>query len=216
MESAAAVCCQSHARGRGPSSVLRDRRGVSLGPQTWGEGLVTRNSVRRYLWLLAIAVGLWPPTRAAAQGPGGGTHQVTGRVTRATGEGIPAATVLITGTQRGTQTDNDGYFKLAVPSAPTAVTIRSIGFLPKNVTVGPNDDKVSIALVEDPAKLEQVVVTGLATGVEKRQASPSTVNRSPMPRRRPWTWRSRARSLAHRSRPTRAPQVVASRCRSAA
>ncbi len=136
---------------------------------------MTRNFVRRYLWLLAIAIGLWPPTRAAAQGPGGGNHLVSGRVTRATGDGIPAATVLITGTQRGTQTDNDGYFKLSVPSTPTAVTIRSIGFLPKNITVGPTDDKLSIALVDDPAKLEQVVVTGLATGVEKRAAPTSTV-----------------------------------------
>src|SRR5262249_24413094 len=32
-----------------------------------------------------------------------------------------------------------------------------------------------ITLVEDPAKLEQVVVTGLATGVEKRAAPTSTV-----------------------------------------
>jgi TonB-linked SusC/RagA family outer membrane protein len=133
---------------------------------------VRQSSVRRSLWLLVCAAGLWPPARAIAQG---GTHQVTGTVSRSTGEGIPAASVIITGTQRGTQTDNDGHFKLVVPSEPTPVTIRSIGFLPKNITIGPADSKVEVTLIDDPARLEQVVVTGLATGVQKASATTSTV-----------------------------------------
>jgi len=118
------------------------------------------------------AAGLGPPTRAAAQG--GDNHVVTGSVTRSTGEGIPAATVLITGTNRGTQTDNDGHFRLIVPNAPTPVTVRSIGFLPKSITIAVTDSKITVALIEDPARLEQVVVTGLATGVERRSAPTST------------------------------------------
>jgi TonB-dependent starch-binding outer membrane protein SusC len=133
---------------------------------------VRQSFVRRSLWVLACAAGLWAPAGAIAQGA---SHQVTGTVSRATGEGIPAASVIITGTQRGTQTDNDGHFKLIVPNEPTPVTVRSIGFLPKNITIGPADSKVQVTLVDDPAKLEQVVVTGLATGVQKASATTSTV-----------------------------------------
>jgi TonB-linked SusC/RagA family outer membrane protein len=136
---------------------------------------VTRSCVRRYLWFVVAAVGLWPAVRATAQGQPGQNRTVTGKVSRSTGEGIPAATVLLTGTQRGTQTDNEGNFRLVVPNVATPLTVRAIGFLPQNVTLAPSDNRLTVTLVEDPARLEQVVVTGLATGVERRAAPTSTV-----------------------------------------
>ncbi len=136
---------------------------------------MTQSFVRRYIWLCAGVVGLWPAAPARAQqAPGGQGRVVSGTVTRPEGQGIPAASVILTGTTRGTETDNDGHFRLIVPDAPTPVTVRAIGFLPKQLTVAAGDTTLAVTLVEDPAKLEQVVVTGQATGVTRRAAPTST------------------------------------------
>jgi TonB-linked SusC/RagA family outer membrane protein len=100
---------------------------------------------------------------------------VTGSVTYGPGASpIPAAQIIIVGTQRGTQTDNDGNFRITLPAASTQLTVRAIGYLPKTVTVDASATKVAVSLAEDPAKLEQVVVTGQATTVTKAEAPTAT------------------------------------------
>jgi TonB-linked SusC/RagA family outer membrane protein len=137
-----------------------------------GEGLVTRSFVRRFVWLIACVGGLGPPTGMAAQGTQG--RVVTGTVTReAGGLAIGFATVLLKGTARGAQTDGSGTFRITVPAEAVTLTVRAIGYLSKDVNIAADNATVSVALAEDPAKLEQVVVTGLATGVTKRQAATS-------------------------------------------
>lgn len=121
---------------------------------------------------MVCAAGLWPAGRASAQDTQ--TRPVTGTVTRAAGQPIEYATVLVKGTARGTQTDAAGAFRLVVPAGPLTLTARAIGFLPKDVPLGAADNTVTINMVEDPAKLEQIVVTGVATGVSKRSAATST------------------------------------------
>ena len=140
---------------------------------------MTRSFVRRTVWLMACAVGLWPPTRAAAQDTQSTQARVvTGTVTRSvTGGGGPPiayATVLLKGTTRGTQTDKTGQFHLTIPAGAVQITVRAIGSLPRDVTVGPSDQTVEVALNDDAAELEQIVVTGQATGISRKNAPTST------------------------------------------
>ena len=140
---------------------------------------MTRRFVRRTVWLIACAVGLWPPTQATAQDVAATQGRVvTGTITRAvTGGGGPPiayATVLLKGTTRGTQTNVAGQFHLVVPAGDVQLTVRAIGSLPRDVNVGPGDQTVSVALNDDPAQLEQIVVTGQATGISRRNAPTST------------------------------------------
>ena len=119
---------------------------------------MTRSFVRRTVWLMACAVGLWPPTRAAAQDTQSTQARVvTGTVTRSvTGGGGPPiayATVLLKGTTRGTQTDKTGQFHLTIPAGAVQITVRAIGSLPRDVTVGPSDQTVEVALNDDAAEL---------------------------------------------------------------
>ena len=95
---------------------------------------MTRSFVRRAVWLIACAAGLWPPAYIAAQATNNQARVVSGTVTRAvTGGGGPPisyATVLIKGTTRGTQTNAAGRFHLNVPDGPAQLTIRAIGSCP--------------------------------------------------------------------------------------
>ncbi|WPQ62838.1 SusC/RagA family TonB-linked outer membrane protein [Chitinophaga sancti] len=86
-------------------------------------------------------------------------RQVTGKVTGPDGSPVPFATVQIKGTNTGTTTDQDGFFKLnAKPDA--VLIIRSVGYIAQNIPVG-SSGTVNIALKSDDQNLQEVVVTAL-------------------------------------------------------
>lgn len=86
-------------------------------------------------------------------------RQVTGKVTGPDGSPVPFATVQIKGTNTGTTTDQDGFFKLnAKPDA--VLIIRSVGYVAQNIPVG-SSGTVNIALKSDDQNLQEVVVTAL-------------------------------------------------------
>ncbi len=96
-------------------------------------------------------------------------RQITGRITNAqTDQGVPEATIAVLGTQIVAQAGNDGRFTLNAPDRPTTLVIRSIGFKRQQVAVPAGQETVSVALEPDVFKLEEIVITGQATGVEKR------------------------------------------------
>ncbi len=103
---------------------------------------------------------------------------MTGTITRAvTGGGGPPiayATVLLRGTTRGTQTDAAGQFHLIVPEGAVQLTVRAIGSIPRDVSVAADQQTLTVALDDDPAQLEQIVVTGQATGISRKNAPTST------------------------------------------
>jgi TonB-linked SusC/RagA family outer membrane protein len=107
---------------------------------------------------------------AAAQ-----VRQVTGRVTNAqTDEGVGDATIAVVGTGITGQTGNDGRFTLNVPAGDLNLVVRSIGFKRRDVAVQATQANVTVALEPDPFRLEEVVVTGQSTGIE-RQNLPNAV-----------------------------------------
>jgi TonB-linked SusC/RagA family outer membrane protein len=72
--------------------------------------------------------------------------------------GLPGATVQIKGQNKGTATDADGNFKIDVVATDVLV-ISSIGYIPKEVTVG-NQSVISVTLASDARSLDEVIVTG--------------------------------------------------------
>ncbi|WP_158858872.1 SusC/RagA family TonB-linked outer membrane protein [Lunatibacter salilacus] len=88
---------------------------------------------------------------------------IMGKVTSsADGLGIPGVTVQVRGTTTGTATDFDGYFTLTVSNEEQVLIFRSIGFKQAEAVVG-NRRSINVAMEEDLASLEEVVVVGYGT-----------------------------------------------------
>jgi TonB-linked SusC/RagA family outer membrane protein len=96
-------------------------------------------------------------------------RQVTGRVTNAqTEQGLADVTIAVLGTQIVAQADNDGRFTLNAPEGNVSLMVRGIGYKRQQVNVPAGQATVDVALEPDVFKLEEIVITGQATGVEQR------------------------------------------------
>src|SRR5438067_167251 len=89
---------------------------------------------------------------------------VMGQVIDASGSPIPSATVAVKNSTTSLATDAKGNFSLAL-SPDASIIISATGY--KTQTVRAKTD-LKIKLEEDVAKLDEVVVTGLATTVKRR------------------------------------------------
>lgn len=82
---------------------------------------------------------------------------------------LSAANVTIRGTNLGTTTGADGRFTLAgVPPGNAVLVVRRIGYRFRQVPIGGTMNDVRITLAHDPLHLEEVVITGQATAIERR------------------------------------------------
>jgi TonB-linked SusC/RagA family outer membrane protein len=93
---------------------------------------------------------------------------------RVTGDGLPGANVLVKGTNLGTASNRDGNFTLSLANFDQATLVVSfIGYVTQEVSVTRSTSNLSIALEEDILKISEVVVTGLATTVKRRNLANS-------------------------------------------
>ncbi len=117
-----------------------------------------------------LALGLVPAIAGAQN------REVTGKVTRTVGDvPVAGATIVEIGGQGVAQSGNDGTFRISVGLGDVRLLVRAIGFQRKEVAASASTSSVSVALDEDPFKLEAVVVTGQATTLERRNATTATV-----------------------------------------
>jgi hypothetical protein len=87
------------------------------------------------------------------------TSTVSGVVSDETGAPLPGASVVVSGTTNGSQTDFDGNFSLSnVPSDGT-LTISYIGYQTQKVQVN-GQSSINIAMEIDAQALDEVVVVG--------------------------------------------------------
>jgi TonB-linked SusC/RagA family outer membrane protein len=111
---------------------------------------------------------------AAAQ-----NRTVTGRVTdAATGQPLIGAEVTLAlgaggvavqgRTGSTTVTSEEGTFTLQVPETNVTLTIRMLGYRRADVAVPAGENTVQVQLETDPLNLDEIVVTGQATGVQRR------------------------------------------------
>ena len=97
-------------------------------------------------------------------------RQIAGQVTNnQTGSGIGEATIAVQGTRIVAQSTADGRYSLNAPDGDATLVIRAIGF--KSATgggAGRPGLPPTRRLEPDPFHLEEVVVTGQSTGIEKQ------------------------------------------------
>ena len=126
-------------------------------------------SIHRRVLRLAAAALLAVPGLLHAQ-----SRQISGTVTRSgSGAPVPEATVSIAGTITSTRTDAQGKFTITAPAGDVRLTVRAIGFTRKDLIVLSTKIAADIVLDQDVFKLEEVVVSGQATTVERRNLTTS-------------------------------------------
>jgi TonB-dependent starch-binding outer membrane protein SusC len=103
----------------------------------------------------------------AAGGASAQQRQVTGTVTGPDQAPVSAATVTITGTRRGVQTDAAGRFTISLPAGDASITVSRLGFTSRTVAVPSTQSTVAVRMAADVLNLEAVVVTGQATAVRR-------------------------------------------------
>jgi TonB-linked SusC/RagA family outer membrane protein len=109
---------------------------------------------------LSLAVGLG----AAAQ-----QRSIRGRVvSAATTEPIAGASVAVAGTPITALTNDRGEFSLTAPEGAVTLLVRGVGFKHAQLPVPAGEGNVTVRLEQDVFNLEAVVITGQATGVERR------------------------------------------------
>ena len=97
------------------------------------------------------------------------TRTVTGKVTQVGGE-IPVVSALINveGTTVHAYSNDEGNFTLEVPAGEQRLLVRIIGYRNVDITVAAGQTSVPIELELDLLNLDEIVVTGQATGVRRQ------------------------------------------------
>ncbi len=95
-------------------------------------------------------------------------------VEESTGEPLPGANIAVEGTNLGTATDADGNFNLTLPNSSEAtLEVSFIGYVTQEIHVTESTSALRVVMEEDVLKVSEVVVTGLATSVKKRNLAHS-------------------------------------------
>ncbi len=97
------------------------------------------------------------------------TRTVTGKVTDASGNPVPNASVMIKGTRTGTTTNVSGNFSLAVPTSANALVISGVGLAAQELTLT-QSNSYTVNMKQEERGLEEVVVTGYQVRRKKDEA----------------------------------------------
>jgi len=101
-------------------------------------------------------------------------HVISGTIIDETGEPVIGANVTVVGTTNGTITDFDGKFTLSSVPENSKIQISFIGYITQTLSVGAQR-QFNVKLIEDAAKLDEVVVIGYGT-VKKRDLTGSVAS----------------------------------------
>src|SRR3954468_9686513 len=97
---------------------------------------------------------------------------VSGVVTDEKNNPIPAASITIKGTKRGTKADENGRFSIAAASG-NVLEISALNFVAQDITIG-TETQFTIHLKAADQSLNEVVVTALGIRREKRELGTAT------------------------------------------
>ena len=92
---------------------------------------------------------------------------ITGKVDDESGVPLPGVNIIVKGTTNGTQTDFDGNYSI-VASGNATLSFSYIGLKTQEIVVG-NRNVINVTMIEDAAKLDEVVIT--AFGIAREQKS---------------------------------------------
>lgn len=93
----------------------------------------------------------------------------------ATNEPLPGAIVQVKEIRKaGAVTNVNGKFRLVLKAEKVTLIVKLVGYKPSTIPVEGSKENLVIKLAEDLLKAEEVLVTGVATGV-KRENSPNAI-----------------------------------------
>jgi iron complex outermembrane receptor protein len=98
---------------------------------------------------------------------------VTGQVTDEKGQPLTGVSVLIKGSTRGTTSDANGNFRIAVPDNDAVLIFSFVGYKKQEVSVA-GRSKIMLSLQPENQNLEEVVVVGYGTQSRKNLVSAVT------------------------------------------
>lgn len=117
----------------------------------------------------AILMSTAEPSAAMRVVPAWQGRTITGTVKDSvTGEPLNAGQVRVAGTTIGALIRVDGKFTISVGNQGVTLQIRSLGHKPMNVEVAASQSTVNVSLGRDNFRLQEVVISGQATGMEKK------------------------------------------------
>ena len=91
---------------------------------------------------------------------------VTGKVTdKSDGSGMPGVSVSVQGSNKGTQTDVNGIYKISTPANATLV-FSFVGFTKQEIAVGTRSE-MNVVLASADKALDEVIVVGYGTTTRK-------------------------------------------------
>jgi TonB-linked SusC/RagA family outer membrane protein len=124
--------------------------------------------IRKTLVWSLCALALSAPADLVGQ-----QRQVTGRVTAAgTLEPVVGVAVSLAGqTQTATITDADGRYTVSVPAGEVRLEFRTFGYTNTQVVVPAGETTMNVEMQRDVFRLDELVVTGQATSIERRNAT---------------------------------------------
>ena len=95
---------------------------------------------------------------------------IEGKVTDNSGNPLPGASIIESGTDNGTTTDFDGNFILSVSQENPTLEISFIGFISQSV-MADGSSNLSVILTPDIASLEEIVMVGYGSQKKKEVTS---------------------------------------------
>ena len=129
--------------------------------------------MRSFLWGVWVS-GCLAGDALAAQAT---VRQVTGTVVEeGSNAPIPSAQLQVRGTTVGGLSREDGTFSLRVPAGVVVIVVRRLGYPPVTATIPADESAVRIVMRKDVLKLDQVVISGQATGISRRNLSNSVAS----------------------------------------
>ena len=129
--------------------------------------------MKKFLWVIGGVLMLWGIPLSGQQSVAPEIPESAVRMTKVsgqvvdenTGDGIPLATISVTGLGWGTVCDMKGYFKVEVPvNQPAELTVRSVGYEEKTRVLESdvNGNRV-VRMKKSLMNLDEVTVTGTRT-----------------------------------------------------
>lgn len=85
------------------------------------------------------------------------------------GKGLPFASIILKGTNRGVQTDSIGKFVFKGINTPAILVISSVGYVMQEVEIRPGQNIIQLELQISSAVLGEVVITGYAIAKRERK-----------------------------------------------
>jgi TonB-linked SusC/RagA family outer membrane protein len=101
---------------------------------------------------------------------------IKGVVTDAANNPLAGATVSLKNSTRTTSTDATGKFSLNIPGNTGVLVISFVGFSVQTFNVGGENKDLSVKMIEDAGKMDEVVVSGLATSIKRSNLANSVAS----------------------------------------